>query len=45
MKSPDALWKNAKCVYQLQLGSLRQKALKLNEIRIKFIGFFSTEKD
>lgn len=40
MKGPEAIWKNAKCVHQLQFGSLRQKALKLDEIRIKFIRLF-----
>ena len=36
---PDVMWKNAKCLHQLQFDSLRQKALKLGEIRIKFMGF------
>lgn len=39
------MWKNAKCVHQLQFDSLRQRALKLDEIRIKFISFFSMEKE
>lgn len=38
MKSPDAMWKNAKCVHQLQFDSLRQNVLKLHAIRIKFMG-------
>lgn len=45
MKSPDAMWENAECVHQLQFNSLRQKALKLDEIRIKFMFFFPMEKE
>lgn len=44
MKSPDAMWKNAKCLHQLQFDSLIKKALKLGEIRIKFMGFYFYRK-
>jgi hypothetical protein len=40
MKSSDKMWKNAKCIYQLQFHSLKQKSLKLDEMIVKFTVIF-----